>query len=155
MPKKKAQQRKRKVVRAKPKAKAKHRQLQLPAVMTGPQVQELLAVSHVTVVNLVAAGKLKHIGKAKQKGGGWLYNRAAVERLAEVYKPQNGRRVDDNALGWLTTVPADDVNFKSRLRSANIATVKAALATRAVKKTVTKRKVLESRLRKLLRLQAG
>lgn len=173
---------------------AKHRQAQLPVVMTGPQVQELLGrkrkrpVTHVTVINLVKAGKLKRIGKAKQRGGGYLYNRQDVEEFARQYTPQDnpvletaaqlvtskgGRvhagaknrtakkrkrglvqgRVDEDALGWLTSVPSDDVNFKSRLKFANLATVKAALATRAVKNTVTKRKVLESRLRKLLSLQ--
>jgi hypothetical protein len=112
----------------------------------------------VTIVNLVAAGKLKRIGRAKQQGGGWLYDSEQVKKFARSYNPQDKPvrdGVDEDALSWLTTVPADDVNFKGHLKVANIATVKAALATRAVKKTVTKRKVLQSRLRKLLRLQAG
>lgn len=168
----------------KPKSKAKHRQRQLPNVMTGPQVQERLGrkrrrpVTHVTIVHLVEAGKLHRVGKAKQRGGGWLYDAAEVGKLAKTYEPQNnpvsitsatltskGRhlhaakgtkkkksesRVDDDALGWLTTVPSDDTNFKSQLATANIATIQAALRSRAVRSKKVKRSVLESRLRRLV-----
>jgi hypothetical protein len=157
-------------------------QLKLPSVMTGPEVQELLGrprgvnkktgkarrpISHVALIGLVEAGKLRRIGKATQPGGGYLYDSVEVKALAKKYKPQTNRRpapaktkalqrrqksegrVDEDKLSWLVSVPAGDVNFKSNLKGANAATVRAALRTRAVRSLKGKRKTLEARLRAL------
>ena len=48
-----------------------------------------LGVSHVTVLNLVKAGKLRRIsGKAQVSGGGYLYDAEQVKALAKEYQPQ-------------------------------------------------------------------
>lgn len=78
-----------------PAPKSKHRQAQLPNVMTGPEVRAALGgVSHVTVHHLYEKGHLRdaRIGKAKQQGGGWLWNRSKVEAFAKGYKPQPNHR---------------------------------------------------------------
>lgn len=73
-------------------AKGKRRrakQLHLPNVYTGPEIQAMLGgVSHVTVHKLYKAGKLKRVGPALQQGGGFLYDGDTTRALAETYKPQ-------------------------------------------------------------------
>jgi len=72
-------------------AKKKARQANLAFGMTGPEVQKALGgVSHVTVHNLTFKQKLiKRLGKAKQSGGGYLWDRESVMKLAKTYKAQS------------------------------------------------------------------
>lgn len=50
---------------------------------------------------------------------------------------------------WLKTVPASDNNFQEQLKTADIATIQAVLADLPQKNSVTKRNILESRLKSL------
>lgn len=67
------------------------KQQTLPIALRGPDVEKLLNVSHVTVINLVKAGKLRRIadrGAAAVSGGGYLYDAEQVKALAKEYNPQ-------------------------------------------------------------------
>jgi hypothetical protein len=55
--------------------------------------------------------------------------------------------INKETLSWLITVPHSDGNFKSNLEKANAETIKEALKDNSLGKT--KRKVLESKLKKL------
>lgn len=60
--------------------------------------------------------------------------------------------VDKNSgsvFSWLKSVPASDVNFQVRLKEADIATIQAVLEELPAKQSVTKRNILESRLKQL------
>lgn len=52
---------------------------------------------------------------------------------------------------WLLTCPPSDINFQRELREADIETIEAVLAEIPAEGNVTRRKVLESRLRRLRR----
>lgn len=72
----------------------------------------------------------------------------AALKLTEIV--MNGEEVDQDALTWLIRVPATDTNFVHRLKSANPATVRAALEEvnqRGGQKTKVRK--LESKLRSM------
>jgi len=56
-------------------------------------------------------------------------------------------KVDKKTLSWLTTVPAGDINFKMRLKDANIETCREALKNNKLSKLA--RKNIESRIKHL------
>jgi hypothetical protein len=65
-------------------------------------------------------------------------------------KGKQGEVVDAETLGWLTDVPASDVNFKGALARADAATIRAALKKiEGQPATATKKKALEAALRRL------
>ncbi len=55
--------------------------------------------------------------------------------------------IDRKILSWLTIVPSGDINFKNQLEDANVETIQEALKDSSMGKT--KKKVLESKLKKL------
>ena len=52
---------------------------------------------------------------------------------------------------WLKTVPCSDNNFKTHLAEADVETIEAVLQDLPFEGTKSKRKILESRLRRLRR----
>lgn len=68
------------------------------------------------------------------------------------------KTIDKAVYGWLTNCPPSDINFKSKLERADEITVKAALdliSDRVILGHVTRKKALESRLRKLQKSGGG
>lgn len=57
--------------------------------------------------------------------------------------------IDENVLSWLTNVPASDVNFRGRLKSANIKTLEEALEDYRISKQA--RSLIESQLKRSLK----
>lgn len=56
-------------------------------------------------------------------------------------------KVNKEDLRWLTTVPASDINFKTRLRDANLVTMREALGDNGLSKTA--RKAIEIQIRRI------
>ena len=63
-------------------------------------------------------------------------------------------KVDENVLSWLTTVPAGDINFRSKLAGANIETLKEALKKKGLSKLAVKSILNKiTKIEKLLNIQ--
>lgn len=56
-------------------------------------------------------------------------------------------KVNQEDLRWLITVPASDINFKTRLRDANLATMRKALDDKKLSKTAVK--AIEIQIRRI------
>ena len=56
-------------------------------------------------------------------------------------------KIDKKILGWLTTVPAHDSNFRWNIKFANIETLKKALKDKTISKSA--RSIMKSRLRRI------
>jgi len=55
--------------------------------------------------------------------------------------------VDKKTLSWLTTVPASDINFRMRLKDANLETLHAALKKPGLSKTAVR--MINAQIRRL------
>lgn len=56
------------------------------------------------------------------------YEKRERSTLASMSKDENDDGVQEDHISWITTVPAGDLNFKSHLKEANLATVNEAIS---------------------------
>ncbi len=60
-------------------------------------------------------------------------------------------KIEKKHIGWLTTVPSGDVNFRGHLKEANIVTLQEALKDESISKTA--RRMIESQIKRLEKKQ--
>ena len=62
-------------------------------------------------------------------------------------------KINKEILSWLTTVPASDINFRSRLKDANWITIHEALKDKFISKAA--RNFMEAQLKRLEKLNGN